>query len=319
MNTIEKPIIAYKSYTDRTPDNQFEKLLREILANGIDKPTVHSTLSENKDSGHKFAREITGWMLSYDLSNGIPITPIRDIKTSCKGAIGEVIAFINGARTLEELEKFGCPKVFWKDWVTEEKCAVWGLPAGDLGPGSYGPILTAMPMGNGKTFNQIDALIRQIRRAAMARTNLITTWYPPLALGDREQNSPRGAVVSPCHGNMIQFNIFPGEMHMVLYQRSSDSPVGLVYNLTEWPAFGMMISYLTGIPFTKYVHFLPDAQIYDIQFEKVQELLTRESRRLPSLYLRPQREINSIYDFRKDDFVLEDYDPHPKMNIPTVI
>ncbi len=318
MNT-NNSIISYKPYSQRTPDCQYENLLKEILEKGSSKSPIHTSLNENKDSGSSVCLELSGRMLNYTLSNGVPITPIRNLGNSAKGVIGEIVAFINGARTLEELKQYGCPKIFWERWVTKEKCAVWGLEEGDLGPGSYGPILTAMPMGNGETFNQIKALIKQMQNKTMARTHAITTWYPPFALGDNDQGSPRQVVVAPCHGNFVQFNVFPKEMHLVVTQRSADAPVGLVLNLTEWVAFGMMVSYMVGIPLTEYCYFLPNPQIYDIQIECVRELLQRESRRLPSMYIRPQREITSIFDFRKEDFVIEDYDPHPRMDIPTLI
>lgn len=174
-------------------------------------------------------------------------------------------------------------------------------------------------MLDGTTFNQIDALINQMQKNPSARTHLISTWYTPLAMGDPTQNSPRKVVVAPCHGNMVQFNVFGDHMDMVLYQRSADMAVGVVLNLAEWVAFGMMTSYVTGIPLRGYIHYLPNPQMYDVQFDCVDELLKRESRAFPSLYLRPKREIKSIYDFRKEDFEMEDYNPHEKMNIPTPI
>jgi thymidylate synthase len=317
---VVQPVI-YKPYNERTEDNQYETLLDDILRNGITKVPVHVNLAENKDSGSKYALEVTGRMLRYEVANGAPITAVRDLDKFklWSGSIGEIVGFINGARTLEQLIHFGCPETFWKKWVTKEKCALFGLEEGDLGPGSYGPILTAMPMANGKTFNQISALIKQMREKENARTHAITTWYPPLALGDASQGSPRQVVVAPCHGSFILFCVFSnGEMHMIHDQRSADAPVGLVLNLSEWFAFGMMVAYMTNLQFTQYIHVLPDAQIYDIQIEKVKKLLERTPKKLPSLYLRPNREIHSIFDFRKEDFILEDYEPHPWMSIPTL-
>lgn len=317
-NTTPIQPIDYLPVPDRAPDTQYRDLLQKILDKGKKKESIHARLPENKDSEHKYCLELSGEMLKYDLENGVPLLPIRDIKA--KGAIGEVIAFINGARTLEDLRKFGCPDVFWDRWVTAEKCAIFGLPPGDLGGGSYGAGLTAIPLPNGEFFNQIEALIKQMKSAPHLRTHYITTWYPPKALGDKDQNSPREVVVAPCHGNVIQFNVFSnGDMDMIHYQRSADAPVGLPLNLIEWTAFGMMVAYMTGLKFKTYVHMLGNPQIYDIQIPQVQELIAREPRKLPTMHLRPNREIQKITDFRREDFVIEDYDPHEKMIVKALI
>ncbi len=330
---MEKQIVIYKPYTERTPDDQYERVLADILEKGKKKTVIHSSLIENADSGHKYCLELPARMLQYDLSNGVPILPIRDLGMSYRGAIGEIVAFINGARTLKELKSFGCPEIFWKRWVTKEKCAIWGLKEGDLGPGSYGPVLTSLPAPDQRPwwkkilfflkkpkFNQIDALMSQMLRNPFLRTNLLTTWYPPLALGDKKQESPRKVVVASCHGNIVQFDVMDDRtMHMTLYQRSADIPVGVVLNLAEWVAFGMMVAYMTDLQFTYYTHVLPNPQMYDIQETKVRELLQRSPKRLPSLYLRPKRKITRIQDFRKEDFELEDYFPYEKMFIPTPV
>lgn len=318
--STQNPIIDYKPVQDRTPDDQYQKLMEELLG-GHKKVTIHSSLPENENSDHKYCLELSGRMLRYPLSNGVPLLPIRDLSASFKGAVGEIVAFINGARTLADLKRFGCPEIFWGRWVTADKCKNFGLPEGDLGDGSYGAVLTATPMPNGKTFDQVDALIRQMKRMPNLRTHVITTWYPPYDLSDKEQDAPRKVVVAPCHGNMVMFNVFPetNEMDMVHVQRSADVPVGLPLNLIEWTAFGMMVSYMTGIKLRDYIHMLPNPQIYDIQIPQIKELLTRGPRKLPTVHLRPNREINSIKDFRREDFVLEDYEPHEKMIVRAVI
>ncbi len=316
---MEKQIVHYKPYTERTLDNQYENLLRNLF-NGDKKTSFHSQEKENAGSGHEYCLELPCRTLQFYVPNGAPITTVRDLGNRIFGSIGEMIGFINGARTLTELMEYGCPKSFWAPSVTKGKCEVWGLEEGDLGPGSYGPNFTKLPTSNGRTFNQITALNNQIISKAFSRTNLISSWYTPLDMGDTTQQSPRKVVVAPCHGNMIQVDVMDNRtMHMTVYQRSADSPVGLVYNLTQWFAFGLMVAYVGNLQFTWYTHVLPNPQIYDIQFDAVRELLNRESRALPSLYLRPKGERKQLTDFRKEDFEIEDYFPHPKMKVPSVV
>jgi len=74
-------------------------------------------------------------------------------------AIGEILGFMNGARTQKELENFGC--YWWKSWVTKEKCEKRGLVEGDLGPGSYGAAFHDFPTSEGQPYNQIKAVVQQ--------------------------------------------------------------------------------------------------------------------------------------------------------------
>jgi thymidylate synthase len=328
-----KKVIDYKPLNERTPDDQYERLIEHVLENGKSKAPIHARLDENKGSGHATCIETSGYMLSYDMTNGFPLINGRDMSKSFAGSIGELIGFINGARTLDELVKFGCPKVFWERWVTKEKCDIWGLQPGNLGPGSYGPTLRSIHApppymrypGHIEKFDQIMALDNVMRKYPEARTLMITTWNPPYALGDDTQGFPRKVVVAPCHGTTVQFNLFPelGEMEVVQTQRSADICVGLPINLVEWATFGYIMAYLHGYKFTKYVHFLPNPQIYDVQIESAKKLISQSRRKLPTVEIDIDsdraEQLKRPWDFRKTDFSLSDYNPYPFFKIPTAI
>ena len=140
-------MINYKPLDERTPDTQYQDLLRYIREHGKDKVPIHARLDENKGTGHANSKEVTGRMISYDMSNGFPVLTERNLKKAFRGAIGELVGFLNGAKTLDDLEKYGMPRVWWENWVTKEKCEIFGLPEGNLGDGSYGATLG----GNAKT------------------------------------------------------------------------------------------------------------------------------------------------------------------------
>lgn len=314
-------MIPYKPYADRPLYSAYNDLLKDVLENGLDKTTIHASLAQNQGTGHKSVRELTGKLLEFDMSNGFPVLPIRDLSKSFRGALGELIGFINGAATLEELESFGCPKVFWEQWVTKEKCAIFGLPEHHLGGGSYGASLVHFKIDSKgeKEFDQIVALEKQLRNVPQLRTHVISTWNPALSMGDKDQGFNREVVVAPCHGNFVHFTLFPDqkELHLTHTQRSADIPVGLQFNLIEWAALGLMAAHLLGYKFTRYSHFLSNPQIYDIQFDSVKELLNRELRRLPTVRIKEDCTAKSLKDFQTSDFVIEDYEPHERMIIPT--
>ncbi len=299
----------YKPYADRAPDAQYQGLLRQIMEGG----------KEVKPIQGERAKMIMGLQLRYELANGFPLITERDMSEKFfRYALAEHIAFLNGAHTQAELEKFGCP--FWKRWVTKEKCAIFDLPEGDLGPGSYGAAWTNFPTAEGQPFDQIDHVIKQLKERPYLRTHVITPWIPQYTI--QHEGLKRRVVVAPCHG-WIHIIAFPEQKELRIHhwQRSSDMPVGVPFNMIQYAAFGLMLEHLTGYQFIEYVHTFSDAHIYESQFSSVQTLLTREPRKLPTVKLDHEavKTITTIKDFRPEHFILEDYAPHDKMIIPTPV
>src|SRR3989338_8138748 len=102
--------------------------------------------------------------MRFTMANGFPVITERDLSGNLfRGALAEHIAFLHGARTLEELRHYGVPDRWWGPWVTKEKCALFGLLQEDLGSASYGQVWTAFPARDGSAFNQVTAVIDQIR------------------------------------------------------------------------------------------------------------------------------------------------------------
>lgn len=315
--------ITYLPVQKRDVDIQYTNLLIKIMESGKDKKPIHANLKENQGSGHSYAREITNASLSFDLRNGFPIFGHRDLRKIITGAIGEIAGFLNGARTLAELEQFGCPRIFWEKWVAAEKCAVFGLEEGDLGPGSYGPALRAFPTPS-EPFDQLAALHEKMknRDLHMLRTLMITTWIPHLTMGSKEQCFKRGVVVAPCHGTEFHVHLFPerNEMEVTTYQRSMDVPVGGQFNIPQWCTLGLILSMIHGYSYTRYTHHIGTAHIYDCQFEKVRKMINCEAKFLPTVTLEPETPYKNPWDLRKEHFKIgKDYNPNPFFGIPTPI
>ncbi len=294
-----------KSFAERTPDSQYQDALRKILREGRDVLPIH---------GEK-AKMLVGVQLRYNLENGFPVITERDMQGPFfTGAIAEHIAFLNGARTQAELEKFGCK--WWSKWVTKEKCEIFGLPEGDLGPGSYGAAWHDFPTKEGLPFNQIAHVVQQIKERPYLRTHIISPWIPQYTI--QHEGLTRKVVVAPCHG-WIHVLAFPETKQLTIhhFQRSGDFPVGVPFNMVQYASFGLMVAQLTGYQFTDIVYTFSDAHIYESQFEHVEKLITREPRRLPTVTL--DSTITDIFNFRPEHFTLSDYEPHEKMIIPTPI
>ncbi|MEK7390783.1 MAG: thymidylate synthase [Patescibacteria group bacterium] len=306
-------MFIYKLVTERVADSQYQRLLQDILKRGIRTPS---------QQGVDALTLIGPGPMRFKLENGFPIINERNMNpkisealpvTVWQQAIAEICAFINGARTQAELEKFGC--YWWKSWVTPEKCAKRGLETGDLGPGSYGAAFHDFPTAEGTPFNQFKHIVEQIKEEPQLRTHFISPWIPQYI--GRGKGKQQKVVVAPCHG-WVHARIIDGKLTLHMIQRSADVPVGVPSNMVQYAALTLMLAQATNtIPY-EYVHSFSDAHIYVDQIPAVEIMLAREPRPLATVTMNPRKK--DIFAFRKEDFELSDYNPHPGIkNIPVAI
>lgn len=306
---------VYKDYSDRTPDTQYVSHLKAILERG------EHTKHPKQSVGRIVLVDLPP--LVYDLSNGFPVITERYMPFSKSLApIGEMLAFINGAHTQEEMESWGCR--WWKIWTTAEKCALFGLPPGELGPGSYGPGFNPQifewqdvdghPDGGRytpKVFRQFEHLVREIRENPFLSTHKISPWLPQYCLQHSELR--RKVVVAPCHGD-IQVTILGENLNLTMNQRSGDYPIGVPADIMMYAALTIMLAHLTGYKPHRLVHRVTDAHIYENQISHVERLVERQTFPFPTLHLTEEGEkVTDIFDFRTKHFELRDYQHGPAM------
>jgi thymidylate synthase len=302
-----------KPLSERTPDSQYQRLLREILEKG-----ERGTAQQGVDT----ISLIAPTPLRFRFDNGFPIINERNMApkenenlkvTIWKQAIAEMCAFINGARTQKQLEEFGC--TWWASWVTEEKCKKRGLETGDLGPGSYGAAFHDFPTAEGGTYNQFKNIVEQMKEFPHLKTHFITPWIPQYII--RGTGKQQKVVVCPCHG-WLHFRIFDGKLTLHHFQRSGDVPVGVPSNMVQYGALLMMMAQATGTEPYEYIHSFSDAHIFVDQVPAVETMLAREPKPFATMKLDPS--VTDIFAFRKEHFTLEDYTPHPGIKgIPVAI
>jgi thymidylate synthase len=293
-----------KPFEERTPDTQYRNVLKYILENG---ERVESR------QGVDALTVIGPPSMHFKLENGFPMITERSIKGFWKGSVGEICAFINGARTLEQLESFGCK--FWTPWGTPEKAAKRGLEVGDLGPGSYGAAFHDFPTADGTPYNQVQNIIEQMIEFPELRTHFISPWIPQYII--RGAGKQQKVLVVPCHGWM-HFRIINGKLTLHMFQRSADFPVGVPSNMVQYAALLMMVAHATNTEPYEFVHSFSDAHIYVDQIPMIEELIAREPKKLPTVTMINKKD--SVFDYRSDDFELSDYDAHPSMkDIPVAI
>ena len=287
----------YLEFDARTPDSQYRQIVAEILEKG--------EFSETRQGPR--AKTLIGVQMRFDLRNGFPLITDRSLGNFWRKPIGELCAFINGARTREELAAFGC--TWWDAWTSEEKTKKRGLAPGDIGPGSYGAAFHDFPTADGGSFDQFKHLVEQINELPELRTHFVTPWIPQYIV--RGKGKHQKVTIAPCHG-WVHVRIIGNKLHLHMFQRSGDVPIGVPSNMVQYAALALMLEHLTGYEAVEYVHTISDAHVYEDQIEYLGPLLEREPLRLPTVRLTDAgKQVRDIHDFRGEHFELSDYHPHP--------
>lgn len=250
-------------------------LLDKILTDGVQKGdrTGTGTLS------------IFGHQMRFDLSEGFPLLTTK--KLHMKSIIYELLWFLKGDTNVRYLQEHGVR--IWNEWADEN---------GELGP-VYGHQWRSWPDYDGGVIDQIEYVLNQIRANPNSRRMIVSAWNVA------EVNK---MALPPCH-TLFQFYVVNGKLSLQLYQRSADTFLGVPFNIASYALLCMMMAQVTGLEPGEFIHTTGDTHLYLNHLEQARLQLSREPRPLPTMKLNP--DVKSLYDFKYEDFVLENYDPWP--------
>jgi thymidylate synthase len=239
--------------------------------------------------------------MRFDLASGFPLLTTK--KVHLRSIIHELLWFLSGETRVEPLQEARVR--IWNEWATEEACARFGREAGDLGPiyghqwRNFGATVTADGSYDRDGVDQIQRLLDGLRDNPWGRRHLVTGWNP------RESTQ---VALPPCH-TLFQFHVQDGRLSCQLYQRSADVFLGVPFNIASYALLTMMIAQVTGLKPGDFVHSFGDAHLYTNHLDQARLQLTRDLRDRPTMELNP--EVQSLFDFRYEDFTVVGYDPHP--------
>jgi thymidylate synthase len=290
----------YLPYDQRTPDSQYQDMLARILHHGEEQGATRQGVP---------AITMMQQTMRFPLANGFPVITERSVETFWDRPIGELCAFINGITDLEGLKEFGC--TWWGPWVRDELTELFDLPKNNIGPAGYGGAFHDFPTLDGGRFDQFGNLVRQIKELPGDRVHMVNPWMP--AENARGKGFKQKNTIAPCHG-WVHVRVINGRLHLHMYQRSGDTPVGVPSNMIQYAALLLMLEHLTGFEAAVYYHTISDAHIYGNQAENVKKLISREPLRLPTVRLNEAGlAVEDIHDFRREHFELTDYQAHEAM------
>lgn len=275
---------------------QYLDLLKDVLDNGTRKGdrTGTGTLS------------VFGRQLRHDLNDGFPLLTTK--KLHFKGIANELLWFLRGDTNTQWLRDNGV--TIWDEWATE---------SGDLGP-IYGKQWTAWPTKDGGAINQIDQVVHCLKHNPDSRRILFHGWnveYLPDERLSPQENVKRGKMaLPPCH-LLYQFYVANGRLSSQLLIRSSDSLLGLPYNIASLALLTHLLAQQCELAPGEIIITTGDSHIYSNHERQVGLQLQREPRSLPRLKIK--RKPDSLYAYRFEDFEISGYDPHPHIAAPVAI
>jgi len=254
---------------------QYLDLLQHIFDNGVSKTDRTGTGTTS----------CFGYQMRFDLSKGFPMVTTK--KLHLKSIIYELLWFLKGDTNIKYLKENGVG--IWDEWADEN---------GELGP-VYGKQWRSWEGADGKTIDQISQIIEQVKKNPDSRRLIVSAW--------NVAELPKMALM-PCHA-MFQFYVADGKLSCQLYQRSADVFLGVPFNIASYALLTMMIAQVCDLKAGDFIHTFGDVHLYNNHIEQAKLQLTRTPYALPTMHINPL--VKNIFDFKFEDFKLENYQSHP--------
>ncbi len=262
---------------------QYLDLMRHVLQHGCAK-------NDRTGTG---TRSIFGYQMRFDLADGFPLCTTK--KLHLRSIIYELLWFIRGDTNIAYLKQNGVS--IWDEWADAD---------GELGP-VYGRQWRSWPAANGRSIDQLEELVEQIKKNPDSRRMLVSAW-------NVAQISQMA--LAPCHA-LFQFYVSEGRLSCQLYQRSADIFLGVPFNIASYALLTQMLAQVTDLKAGEFIHTFGDAHLYNNHLQEAELQLSREPRPLPQLKINSN--VKSIFDFCFEDFELTGYDPHPHIKAPVSV
>ncbi|CAG4951288.1 unnamed protein product [Parnassius apollo] len=283
---------------------QYLNLIKQIIEKGdkrVDRTGV-GTLS------------IFGAMQRYSLQNNtLPLLTTKRVFT--RGVIEELLWMISGSTDSNALAKKGVH--IWDangSRMFLDNLGFTDREEGDLGP-VYGfqwrhsgaKYVDAKTDYSNQGIDQLQNVINTIKNNPADRRIIMCAWNP---------SDLKKMALPPCHC-LVQFHVADGKLSCLMYQRSADMGLGVPFNIASYSLLTHMIAHITGLQPGEFIHTTGDTHVYLNHIEPLKKQLERHPKPFPTLEF--ARQIESIDDFKYEDFIIKSYSPHPKIDMEMAV
>ena len=279
-------------------DNEYLRVGKTLLKDG--------QWQYNKRTGKKCLTYI-GDMMKFDLSNGVSFPLLTTKKVFFRPMASELLGFIRGYDNAAQFRALGCN--IWDANANSTKA--WLNNPNRRGVDDLGRIYGVQARGWRSPAGEIDQL-RQVVDKLNKRIDdrrLIVSHWNPAELDEM--------ALPPCH-LLYQFSLIEDTLHLVLYQRSADLPLGVPFNIASYALLLRVIAQITELKVGTFTHFMNNIHIYEDQLALFVEQMARKPYKSPSLFI--SADIKDLADLEDwviaDNFFIADYEHHPVIRFP---
>lgn len=307
----------YDSINMTKHDNEYLTLLSYVIRRG--------RIKQNRTGDP--ARAVFGCQMRFDLSDrSIPMLTSKKMFT--RGTIVELLdLFIAGTDSIKPIQSQGVS--IWDEWADEngsigqaygvqwrhwKKYSVVGQEPGGLVHAVVDEI------------DQLQVLIDKLKNNPLDRRLIVTAWnvadLPEMALppchylfqcyADELTEDERKALGNPDDPATPKYRL-----SMMLNQRSADVGLGVPFNIVQYSMLLHMIAHVVNMEVGEFIWNGGDVHVYENHVEKLTQQLTNPIHESPKL--RFARKIDSIDDFKLEDFIIEGYTPGPLITLPVAV
>ena len=266
---------------------QYLEALKDCYQNGVD-----------VDSRAGKVRKSFGYQMRFDLNEGFPAVTTK--KLAWKAVVSELLWFLEGSNDERRLAEilYNDTRDNLKDkktiWTQNANSSYWKNKSnfeGDVGK-IYG-----VQWRNFNGVDQIKNLLDSLKKEPNSRRHILSAWNPK----EIELMS-----LPACHA-FSQFFVSENKLSCQLYQRSCDMFLGVPFNIASYSLLTHMLAAECSLKVGEFVHTLGDYHIYHEHFNAVDVQLNRKPLKLPNLIFKKK----NFFEYKLNDFILEDYNPHP--------
>ena len=236
---------------------------------------------------------VFGHQMRFDLDAGFPLVTTK--KLHVRSIIHELLWFLKGDTNIAYLHDHSV--TIWDEWADEN---------GDLGP-VYGKQWRRWRAADGREIDQLSLIVDQLKADPDSRRLVVSAWN----VAELDEMA-----LLPCHA-LFQFYVAGDRLSCQMYQRSADALLGVPFNIASYALLTHMVAQQCDLGVGDFIWTGGDCHLYLNHLDQADLQLSRTPLPLPRLVMR--RRPPTLFDYRFDDFDIQNYERHPAIKAPIAV